>query len=187
MSKLRFLSVLVGLAMVSCSTILNNLPGVYTIDVQQGNIIDQEMVDQLRPNMTKRQVLFITGSPMLKDVFQQDRWDYIYSNQPGGEPRQQKKITLVFEGDSIIGIQGDFKPSSLPAIKASDETTVDVPMREVEKTLWEMIVALFGSDEANAVEETPEPEKDTEADPASEKESTPDTEQSDASSSMDAP
>jgi outer membrane protein assembly factor BamE len=183
MSKLHFLSVLAGLAMMSCSTILNNLPGVYTVNVQQGNIIDQEMVDQLRPNMTKRQVLYIMGSPMLKNTFHQNRWDYIYSNQPDGEPRQQKKITLVFEGDNIIGIQGDFKPSSLPVVKASDETTVEVPKREVEKTLWEMLTGLFGFDEANAVEETPEPEKDTEADPTSEKESIPDTEQSDASQS----
>ncbi|MGZ8214761.1 MAG: outer membrane protein assembly factor BamE, partial [Methylosarcina sp.] len=69
MSKLHFLSVLAGLAMMSCSTILNKLPGVYTVNVQQGNIIDQEMIDQLRPNMTKRQVLYIMGSPMLKNTF----------------------------------------------------------------------------------------------------------------------
>jgi outer membrane protein assembly factor BamE len=187
MSKLHFLIVLAGLAVGSCSTVLNNLPGVYTINVQQGNIIDQEMIDQLRPNMTKRQVLYIMGSPMLKNTFHQDRWDYIYSNQPGGEPRQQKKITLLFEGDSIIGIQGDFRPSSLPVVKPSDETTVDVPKREVEKTLWEMLTGLFGFDESNSVEETSEPEKDTEADPASEKESTPDTEPSDASQSANSP
>lgn len=188
MSKLfHFLSVLAGLSVVSCSTILNNLPGVYTINVQQGNIIDQSMIDQLRPNMTKRQVLYIMGSPMLKDIFHRDRWDYIYSNQPGGEPRQQKKITLLFEGDNIIGIQGDFRPSSLPVAKVSEETTVEVPKREVEKTLWEMMTGLFGSDESNSVEVTPEPEKDPEADPASKKEPAPDAELSGASQSMNSP
>lgn len=153
MSK-PFLSTIFALVLlsgVSCSTILNNLPGVYSIDVQQGNIIDQSMIDQLRPNMTKRQVLYIMGSPMLNDPFHQSRWDYLYSKQPGGEARQQKKITLLFEGDNIIGIQGDFKPSALPVIKQSEETTVDVPKRELEKTLWEMITGLFDfEDEAEA-------------------------------------
>ena len=149
MSKpfLFLFSVLAFSSFFSCSTILNNLPGVYSIDVQQGNIIDQSMIDQLRPNMTKRQVLFIMGSPMLSDPFHENRWDYLYSNQPGGEDRLQKKITLLFEGDSIIGIQGDFRPSTLPVIKPSEETTVDVPKRELDKTMWEMITGLFDFDE----------------------------------------
>lgn len=170
MSKLfHFLSALAGLSAVGCSPILNNLPGVYSINVQQGNMIDQSMIDQLRPNMTKRQVLYIMGSPMLKNIFHPDRWDYIYSNQPGGEPRQQKKITLVFNGDSIVGIQGDFRPSSLPVIKESEETTVEVPKREVEKTLWEMLSGLFSFDDTDPAEETPASEQGNAADPASEK------------------
>jgi outer membrane protein assembly factor BamE len=182
MSKLfHFLSVLAGLSAVSCSPILNNLPGVYTINVQQGNMIDQSMVDQLRPNMTKRQVLYIMGSPMLKDIFHQDRWDYIYSNQPGGEPRQQKKITLIFDGDNIVGIQGDFRPSSLPVVKESEETTVEVPKREVEKTLWEMLTGLFGFDDTDTPEKAPEPEKDNTADPASEKDLASDPDQPEVS------
>lgn len=141
------LTLLASLSVSSCSTILNNLPGVYSIDVQQGNIIDQSMVDQLRPNMTKRQVLFIMGSPMLNDPFQKNRWDYLYSNQPGGEARLQKSISLYFQDDKIVGIQGDFRPSTLPVIKPSEETTVDVPKRKLEKTLWEMITGLFDFDD----------------------------------------
>ena len=130
------------------------------------------MVDQLRPNMTKRQVLYIMGSPMLNDVFHPDRWDYIYSNQPGGEPRQEKKVTLIFDGDNIVGIQGDFRPSSQPVVKVSEETTVEVPKREVEKTLWEMLTGLFGLDETPAPEAAPASEKgDNAAAPASEKDS----------------
>lgn len=140
------LTLLASLTLASCSTILDNLPGIYTLDVQQGNMIDQSMIDQLRPNMSKRQVLYIMGSPMLTDAFHQNRWDYIYSNQPGGEPRMQKKISLLFKDDQVIGVQGDFKPSSLPVIKESTETTVDLPPRELEKTLWEKITGLFGID-----------------------------------------
>lgn len=148
------LSLLTSLTLVSCSTILNNLPGVYTLEIQQGNIIDQAMIDQLRPGMNKRQVLYIMGSPMLDDVFHKNRWDYLYSDQPSGEDRVQKQISLFFENDQIVGIQGDFRPSAVPVIKTSGETTVDVPKRDLEKTLWEKITGLIGYDELDAIPET---------------------------------
>jgi outer membrane protein assembly factor BamE len=144
------LSLLTSLTLVSCSTILNHLPGVYTLEIQQGNIIDQAMVDQLRPGMNKRQVLYIMGSPMLDDVFHKNRWDYLYSDQPSGEDRVQKQISLFFENDQITGIQGDFRPSATPVMKTSGETTVDVPKRDLEKTLWEKITGLIGYDELDA-------------------------------------
>ena len=149
--------ILTGLSVTSCSMILNNLPGVYTIDVQQGNIVDQAMVDQLRPGMSKRQVLYIMGSPILKDVFHENRWEYLYSNQPGGEDRQQKKIVLYFEDDKIVGLQGDFRPSKLPVIKPSTDVTVDVPKRNLDDSLWGMITAWFSSD-SNGVGEVTKPE-----------------------------
>jgi outer membrane protein assembly factor BamE len=152
------LTLLFSLSLLSCSTILNNLPGVYRIDVQQGNMIDQNMIDQLRPAMSKRQVLYILGSPMTANVFNQKHWDYVYSAEVGGEDRVQKKISLIFNDDQLTGVQGDFKPSQLPVIKPSEEQTVDLPKRELDKTLWEMITGLFGydgnSDKANA--KTPE-------------------------------
>jgi outer membrane protein assembly factor BamE len=62
MTKTVFLPAVAALlSLTACETILSNLPGVYTIDIEQGNMIDQAMVDQLRPNMTKRQVLYIMG------------------------------------------------------------------------------------------------------------------------------
>lgn len=140
------LAVLASLTLASCTTILTHLPGVYSVDVQQGNIVDQPMIDQLRPSMNKRQVLYIMGSPMLVDFFHQKRWDYLYSAQVEGGDRQQKRISLYFENDQLIGVQGDFKPSEVPIIKTSDETTVEVPKRDLEKTLWEMITGLFGFD-----------------------------------------
>jgi len=132
-----------SIALSGCSTILNNLPGVYSLDIQQGNIISQDVIDQLRPKMTKRQVLYIMGSSMLVDVFHQKRWDYLYSEQPGGEERKQKRLSLFFEDDKLIGVQGDFRPTTLPVIKPSTESTVDVPPREHDKTLWEKITGMF--------------------------------------------
>lgn len=148
-----------SLTLSSCTTILTNLPGVYSIDVQQGNIVDQNMIDQLRPNMNKRQVLYIMGSPMLADFFHQKRWDYIYSIQPGGGDRQQKRMTLFFENDQLVGVQGDFKPSKVPVIKPSEETVVDVPKRDLEKTLWETITGWFGYDSSDDSPKADKPNK----------------------------
>ena len=144
---------IVCISLTSCSTLINNLPGVYSIDVQQGNIVDQDMIDQLRPNMTKRQVLYIMGSSMLVDVFHQKRWDYLYSVQPGGESRRQKRLSLFFDDDILIGVQGDFRPSSLPVIIKSNDTTVDVPKRDLDKTLWGKMKKLWSDDAPRAPEE----------------------------------
>lgn len=143
--SLYSLSLLTSLTLASCSTILNNLPGVYTLPIQQGNIIDQSMVDQLRPGMTKRQVIYIMGSPMLDDVFHKNRWEYLYSDQPSGEERVQKQISLFFDDDKIVGIQGDFRPSATTVVKSSNEVTVDIPKRDLEKTLWEKVSGVFTS------------------------------------------
>ncbi len=116
---------------------------VYKIDVQQGNIVTQEMVDQLRPNMNTRQVRFVMGTPLLVDPFHRERWDYIYSNQPGGEERLQKRITLLFANDRLAGLQGDYRPSGMPIAEPTAESTVIVPKREVEKTLFQKIKSLF--------------------------------------------
>jgi len=156
--SLYYLSLLTSLTLISCSTIMNHLPGVYTIDIQQGNIIEQSMVDQLRPNMNKRQVLYIMGSPMLNNVFQKNRWIYLYSNQPSREDRVQKQLSLLFKDDQIVGMEGDFRPGAIPVVKTSGETTVDVPKRDLDKTLWGKITGLFGYDGSdNAPKTIPKP------------------------------
>jgi len=85
---------------------------------------------------------------MLVDTFHQKRWNYLYSNQPSGEDRQQKRVSILFnEANQVSGIQGDFKPSSTPVVKSSEETTVDVPKRDIERTMWQKITGLFGFDD----------------------------------------
>ena len=138
------LVVTASLTLTACSTILNNIPGVYKLDIEQGNMIDQTMIDQLKPGMTKRQVQFIMGSPMLADSFHDSRWDYIYAKAPGGEDRLQKRVSLFFNGDNLSGIQGDFHPGSLPVVKEPTETTVELPKRVMEKSMWETIIGWFG-------------------------------------------
>lgn len=95
-------------------------PGVYKIGIPQGNIITQEMVDQLRPGMTKRQVIFVMGTPLVRDPFHQDRWDYIYSYQPGGGVRGQERVTVFFENDQLVRFTGDFVPTEAASNLSSD-------------------------------------------------------------------
>jgi outer membrane protein assembly factor BamE len=132
-----------SVALTACTTIMENIPGVYTLDIQQGNVINQDMIDQLKPGMTKRQVLYVMGSSMLQDVFHQKRWDYLYSEQLGGELRKQKKVSLFFKDEKLVAIQGDFRPSIVPVGKKSKEVTVDVPPRQLDKTLAEKITSVF--------------------------------------------
>ncbi|WP_312932335.1 outer membrane protein assembly factor BamE [Pseudomonas sp.] len=94
------------LALAGCS-----FPGVYKIDIQQGNVVTQDMIDQLRPGMTRRQVRFIMGNPLLQDTFNTNRWDYLYSLQPGGGKRQQERMSIFFnENDQLVNLAGDFMP-----------------------------------------------------------------------------
>ena len=115
------LCLLLGLVGVvgACSIPRLQFPGVYKIDIQQGNIITQEMIDQLRPGMTKRQVIFVMGTPLVRDPFDQDRWDYIYSFQPGGGIRGQEGVTMYFENDLLTHFNGDFKPTEENTAEAS--------------------------------------------------------------------
>ncbi|WP_163832330.1 outer membrane protein assembly factor BamE [Spartinivicinus ruber] len=93
-----------------------SFPGVHKIDVQQGNVVTQEMINQLRPGMTKRQVRYVMGTPLLVDTFQQERWDYIYSFQPGGKTRVQETVSLFFNDGKLSHFTGDFRPEPTPAI-----------------------------------------------------------------------
>ena len=88
-----------------------DFPGVYKIGIPQGNIITQEMVDQLRPGMTKRQVIFVMGTPLVRDPYHQDRWDYVYNYQPGGGIRGQERISVFFVNDQLVSFTGDFVPN----------------------------------------------------------------------------
>lgn len=76
----------------------------YKIDVQQGNTFDRDDFATLRVGMSQRQVMFLLGTPMIKDPFHTNRWDYVYSFQPGGGEMHTQHLTLFFDGDKLIKI-----------------------------------------------------------------------------------
>lgn len=104
--------VLIGVALASLVSACSEFPGVYKIDIPQGNVVTQEMVDQLRPGMTPSQVRYVMGTPLINDTFSPNRWDYLYSMKQGGEPRTQERISLYFENEQLTRITGDFRPAN---------------------------------------------------------------------------
>lgn len=105
-------------ALAGCSYF--QFPGVHKVEIQQGNIITQDMIDQLRPGMTRSQVRYIMGTPLVADTFNQDRWDYFYSVKKSGEREKREQVTLTFDGDELAGIQGDYAPSGAAKTDNSD-------------------------------------------------------------------
>ena len=138
------------------------LPGVYRIDIQQGNVIEQEMLDKLKPGMAKDQVHFIMGTPTIVDPFRQDRWEYIYTFSKGGKRRQQRHITIFFEDDKLAYldgsvVQGIRKP---PENYRKERKTVDVPDRSKKKggffSKLVNVIPFVGDDEPKRIEKSDE-------------------------------
>jgi len=83
---------------------------LYKIDVQQGNVVTQEMLDKLQVNMSVKKVLFVMGTPLIVDAFHQgQRWDYMYSFEKEGKERQQRRISLFFKNNRLASVDGDVK------------------------------------------------------------------------------
>ncbi|HSJ80086.1 MAG TPA: outer membrane protein assembly factor BamE [Thiobacillus sp.] len=103
--SILFLSLAAG-----CSSI-----GPHRIDVQQGNALDQESIARLKPGLSRSQVRFLLGTPLVVDPFRSDRWDYVYLYYKAGRLAEQKRISLFFEGDTLVRMEGDVPPVATPA------------------------------------------------------------------------
>ncbi len=99
-------------------------PGVYKINVEQGNIIDQEKVDKLKIGMSPRQVRFILGTPLVEDSFNLNRWDYIHTIRNGNNKLLDQYLTVFFESDKLSRIEGDFTPGGTEE-EAPQEATAE--------------------------------------------------------------
>ena len=86
-------------------------PGVYRINVEQGNVVTEEMVEQLRPGLNRRQGRYIMGTPLIEDSFHEDRWDYRYLLRNGNELLSETQLTLWFEGDELVRVEGADAPN----------------------------------------------------------------------------
>jgi outer membrane protein assembly factor BamE len=127
------------LLLAGCSSVPSLL---YKIEIQQGNVITQEMVNKLKPGMTRSQVRFALGSPMISDAFHENRWDYLYRFEQRGKLVEQRKLTIFFEDDHLVRIDGSFtapvaflqSQPQAPEAGASPESTVAPGEAAMEKS-----------------------------------------------------
>ena len=101
--SLRAVGLLLLVLTAGCESLL---PSFYSVPVRQGNYLDQAMVSQLRPGMTRQQVQQIMGTPLVADPFHQNRWDYYYSYRKGGKVIEQRRVALFFTGDTLDRVDG---------------------------------------------------------------------------------
>ena len=114
MKNLRSLALAFAVVAAGCG-MTPTIPGLppYRIDIQQGNFISQEMVSQLKPGMTREQVRFVLGTPLVTDIFHPDRWDYVYFREPPGKPREQRRLAVFFDKDNkLVRVDGDIVPAA---------------------------------------------------------------------------
>ena len=130
---LRALAAIAALLLVSCGSARLPIPGVapYRIEIQQGNFVSQEMVSQLKPGMSKDQVRFVLGTPLITDSFHADRWDYVFRRQKANSRElEQRTLAVYFEDGKLKRIGGDVTPAA-----STDAAGVKAPEAKPEAQL----------------------------------------------------
>jgi len=111
-----------SIILIACSLSLSACIRPFQPDVQQGNIINNSDLREIRYGMSKQEVLFILGTPMVIDPFNEQRWDYFYSNRNQRKKEtDQRLITAVFNGDELIELKGDVDLSNVQNLEPSTE------------------------------------------------------------------
>lgn len=89
------------------------LPGLtpYKIDIQQGNYVTEDMLVKVKPGMSKAQVRFALGTPLIVDPFHSDRWDYVYELKKRGRVIEHRRMVAVFSDDKLVRIDGNVAPA----------------------------------------------------------------------------
>lgn len=124
---------------------------LFRVEIQQGNFISQEQLQQLETGMSKREVRYIMGTPLIVDPFhEKSRWDYVYSYSPDlGTDFERRRVTLYFSGDELERIERDLDGSELAdASEETGGTRVTAPTEASEKGFFKRTLdKVFGRDE----------------------------------------
>ncbi len=112
------------------------VPGLYRLDVRQGNAFDDAALAKLELGMPRSRVLHLLGTPAVDDVFHPNRWEYLYSFAPGGEESGWRRLTLHFEEDRLSRIEGERPPAGAVPSEPEAAKVVRVPPRPPEKGLF---------------------------------------------------
>jgi outer membrane protein assembly factor BamE len=95
---------------------------IYVPEVVQGNVITREQREQLRPGMTRAEVRDLMGAPLATSLFHDQRWDYAFTLQRRGQPKQSYRLTLVFQNDMLMRAEGDELPSESEFVARIDNS-----------------------------------------------------------------
>jgi outer membrane protein assembly factor BamE len=117
---LSILAVALAMSTTACGTARKGSSGFlqpYRIDIPQGNYVTQEMLDKVKPGMSRAQVRAALGTPLLNQMFRDDRWDYVFAYLHASGRREQRSVTVFFRDDRVIEIKSD----ALPARDDSDD------------------------------------------------------------------
>ncbi|MGH8765885.1 MAG: outer membrane protein assembly factor BamE, partial [Burkholderiales bacterium] len=144
----RALALLAPVALLpACKSVdVPKVPGItpYRMTIQQGNFISQEMIAQLKPGMTKEQVRFVLGTPLVTDIFHADRWDYVFFRELPNGKKDQRNLSVVFEKDKLARIIGDLLPAAGAAPQAGgfeSQHRTDTAPRSIGKPAAKPVVA----------------------------------------------
>ena len=124
-----------SLILAGCSFKRPRLPRVHKLTVQQGNVINQKMIDKLKPGMTRNQVAFVMGEPVVRNSFNDDRWDYVYTIELPGVYSTTQTVTLFFVDEQLAALEAlgedGFVDLTLDVVEARPETSRVDPRRPV--------------------------------------------------------
>lgn len=94
----------------------------YRMEVVQGNVVTQEVMAQIQPGLGRAQVRDILGTPLLADVFHENRWDYVFTIARQGVPAQQRKVSVFFKDDVVERFEADALPSEREFVASIERT-----------------------------------------------------------------
>jgi outer membrane protein assembly factor BamE len=102
-----------SVVLAGCSFKRPRLPRVHKLTVQQGNVLTQDMIDKLRPGMNRSQVAFVMGEPVVRNSFNDDRWDYVYTIELPGVYSTTRTVSLFFVDEQLAYFTGDLVPERI--------------------------------------------------------------------------
>ncbi len=138
------------LSLAAVALLLAACMRTYKLDIQQGNVVSQKQISQLQRGMTKREVRYVLGTPLVTDPFHDHRWDYYYSYKPGSaSDPNERRVTLVFDGDRLDHVDGDVALNSTTRSVDDDGelvasgTPVTEPIKKDKKGWWGRMLDKF--------------------------------------------
>lgn len=168
-TKLIFLSMLLA----SCGGVPFLTP--YKMDIRQGNLVTAEMRDKLKPGMSRQQVRYVLGTPMISDAFHGNRWDYVYRLEQDGKLVDKQRLTIYFEGDRLVRFEDELRSDdAAPATVAPEAAAVPAanPAAEVADAiaapLTAVVPTVVAPVAAQAVAEASQPQPVAAASPSAE-------------------